>query len=151
MAPLQSLPRICIALGFADPAKLLEQARREAEAGETFLEFRLDWLERPEEGVRAIQRFLGEHPDCAILATCRRHQNHGRFNGSVEQQLLLLEAAIDAGATAVDLEIESAEAASAKLETLRQRARLIVSYHNFENTPAMEPVLRRVMRIPADA
>ena len=151
MPPLQSLPRICIALGLADPAKLLEQARREAEAGETFLEFRLDYLERPEEGLQAIHDFLGEHPDCAILATCRRHQNHGRFNGSVEEQLRLLEAAIEAGAMAVDVEIESAEAASAGLETLRARAGLIVSYHNFESTPAMEPVLRRVLRIPADA
>jgi 3-dehydroquinate dehydratase/shikimate dehydrogenase len=151
MPPLQPLSRICVALGLADPAKLLEQARREAEAGETFLEFRLDYLERPEEGLRAIRKLVGEHPDCVVVATCRRHQNHGRFNGSVEEQLRLLEAAVPAGALAVDVEIESAEVCGTALERLRGHARLIVSYHNFESTPAMEPVLRRLMRIPADA
>jgi len=42
MAASNSLPRICIALGLPDPERLLEHARREAESGERFLEFRLD-------------------------------------------------------------------------------------------------------------
>jgi 3-dehydroquinate dehydratase/shikimate dehydrogenase len=62
----------------------------------------------------------------------------------------LLEAAVKAGAAAVDLEIESAEAAPARAEALRPRARLLVSYHNYEGTPALEPVLKRLRRIPAD-
>lgn len=151
MPPIDSVSRICIALGFPSADRLLEQARREVEAGETFLEFRLDHLERPEQGVRAIGTFLREHPDCAILATCRRHQNHGKFNGSVEEQIRILDAAVSAGARAVDVEIETAETAAAKLEIFHGRARLVLSYHNFEGTPGMEAVLRRMMRIPADA
>ena len=53
MAQTRPLPRICIALGFPDLDRLLEHARREAEAGESFLEFRLDYLERPREGAAA--------------------------------------------------------------------------------------------------
>ena len=48
-----SLPRICIAMGFPDVEKLLEHARQQVEAGESFFEFRLDYLPEPEQGVQA--------------------------------------------------------------------------------------------------
>lgn len=145
------LPRICIALGFADPEALLAHAREEADSGERFFEFRLDYLSRPEQGIDAIRDFLAEHPETTLLATCRRHQNQGRFNGSVEEQLRLLEAAIEAGARGVDVEIESAEGAAVRLDSFRGSALLVLSYHNFVGTAAVEAVLRRMMRIPADA
>lgn len=151
MRPLKSLPRICIALGFSDPEELVEHARREAEAGETFFEFRLDLLDRPERGLDAIRKFLREYPECAILATCRRRQNHGRFTGSVDEQFRILLEAGRAGARALDVEVESADHNSSKLEALRSVAPLILSYHNFEGTPAMEPVMRRMLRVAADA
>src|SRR3984893_2465760 len=146
-----SLPRICIALGFPDAQKLLEHARRELNAGESFFEFRLDYLTAPEQGVAFIRKFLASHSDSCILATCRRHQNHGKFNGSIEQQIRILHAALDAGALAVDVEIESAENALAPLDTLRGKGRLVLSYHNYDGTPSPESVLRRMLRIPADA
>src|SRR5580698_9199595 len=103
----RALPRICIALGLPDVPRLLEQARREAEAGENFLEFRLDYLRDPAQGARAIAQFLESYPNCTILATCRRHQNHGKFNGSVDEQLCVLDLAIQNGARALDIEIET--------------------------------------------
>ena len=98
-------PRICIALGFSDPETLLAHARSEYDDGERFFEFRLDYLSKPEQGIAAMRKFLARHADCTILATCRRHQNMGRFNGSVEEQIRVLEDAIKAGAKAVDVEI----------------------------------------------
>lgn len=151
MSHKAALPRICIALGLPSIEKLNSYAKQEAEAGETFLEFRLDYLPQPMQGVRLIKDFLARYPQCTILATCRRHQNHGHFNGSMDEQLNVLNAAIDAGARAVDLEIESAENVQAKLEFLRGRAWLVVSYHNFGGTPSLEAVLRRMNKIPADA
>src|SRR5580693_4438672 len=109
MTQRRALPRICIALGLPDVPRLLEQARREAEAGENFLEFRLDYLRDPGLGARAVEEFLRGYPNCTILATCRRHQNHGKFNGSIEDQLRILALAIEHGARAVDIEIETAE------------------------------------------
>ncbi len=150
MTPRAPLPRICIAIGVPDPAALLEHARQEIEEGEQFVELRLDYLLQPESGLAVIRKLLAKYPECSMLATCRRHQNHGRFNGSVEQQLQMLDAAIDAGARAVDVEIESAEVAGPRLAALRTRARLILSYHNYEGTPVLEPVLRRMAKIPAD-
>jgi 3-dehydroquinate dehydratase/shikimate dehydrogenase len=151
MARRASLPKVCIALGFPDANTLLEHAHREVESGESFLEFRIDYLNDPRAGVRAIGRFLEDHPDCTILATCRRHQNHGRFNGSVDEQTALLDAAIDAGARAVDIEVESAELAQASVEHLRSKAWVIISFHNYGGTPVVDPILRRMTRIPADA
>jgi 3-dehydroquinate dehydratase/shikimate dehydrogenase len=146
-----NLPKICIALGFPEPEQLLHHARQEVDSGEQFLEFRLDYLPQPAVGADIIRDFLQEHPDCTVLATCRRHQNQGKYNGSIEEQIRILELAVDAGAKAVDVEIESAESASAKLDKLRSRAQLIVSYHNYEGTPAVEHVLRRMLKIGAAA
>src|SRR5512146_3281753 len=101
MVQTRALPRVCIALGLPDIPKLLEHARREAEAGESFLEFRLDYLDHPERGPEAITRFIEQFPECIVLATCRRHQNAGRFNGSIDEQIRILEAAVRAGAEAV--------------------------------------------------
>lgn len=151
MPPTIELPRVCIAMGFPEPQRLLENARRETNAGESFFEFRLDYLPAPEQGIPIIRRFLAAHPDCCILATCRRHQNHGKFNGSVEDQVRILNAALDAGARAVDIEIESAENVAAHLDSFRGKGNLIVSYHNYDGTPSPEAVLRRMMRVPADA
>src|ERR1017187_5378634 len=150
MAQTRPLPRICIALGFPDLDRLMEHARREAEAGESFLEVRLDYLEDPERGAQAIRGFLEQYPDCIVLATCRRHQNRGKFNGSIEEEMRVLDVAVTAGAQAVDVEIESAEAAATKLSLFRGRARLVVSYHNYEATPQLDTLLNRMTRIPAD-
>ena len=151
MAETRSLPRICIALGLPDVPALLEHARREAAAGEIFLEFRLDYLSEPFKGAEAIPQFLEEYPDCTLLATCRRHQNHGKFNGSIEEQLAVLDLAVRNGAHAIDIEIETAEAAQDRLHLFRGRTLVIVSYHNFEATPPMDTVVNRVMKVPADA
>jgi 3-dehydroquinate dehydratase/shikimate dehydrogenase len=138
-------------MGFPDTDKLLEHARCEAEAGESFFEFRLDHLKSPQQGLGAIKMFLRTHPECTLLATCRRHQNHGKFNGSIEEQIKLLDAAVDAGAKAVDIEVETAESVLARLDTFRGRANLVLSYHNYEGTSSPEAALRRMIRIPADA
>ncbi|MBM3811163.1 MAG: shikimate dehydrogenase [Acidimicrobiia bacterium] len=149
MARSTPLPKICIALGFTELPALLAHATQEVESGETFLEFRLDYLKQPADGVKAIRKFLDKHPEVSLLATCRRHQNQGRFNGSIEEQLRILEAAVDAGARAVDVEIESAENARGGLDTLRTKSALIISFHNFSGTPALDLVLRRMMKIAA--
>src|SRR5438309_1942897 len=151
MAQIRSLPRICIALGLPDVPSLLDHARREAEAGETFLEFRLDFLNNPAKGAEAISKFLEEFPDCILLATCRRHQNHGKFNGSIDEQLAILDLAVRNGAHAIDIEIETAEIAQERLNQFRGRTHVIVSYHNFEATPPLDTVIARVTKVQADA
>ena len=134
---LKSLPRICVALGFPDAQALLRAAEREYRDGNNFLEFRLDYLRDPASGVAIIERLKRRHPDLRLLATCRHQANHGGFRGSVDQQFSILCDAASAGAELVDLEVEQAEPLKKQLPELRQRAALIVSYHNFESTPPL--------------
>jgi 3-dehydroquinate dehydratase/shikimate dehydrogenase len=138
-------------LGLPDAGTLLDHARREAEAGETFLEFRLDYLAEPCKGAELIRGFLDQYPDCILVATCRRHQNRGKFNGSIEEQLSVLDRAVRHGAHAIDVEIETAEVAPERLSQFRGRAQVILSYHNYEATPPMDTIVSRMLRITADA
>lgn len=146
-----SLPRVCVALGLRTPTQLLRAAEAEYKDGNTFLEFRLDYLPDPASGVDLIRNFRRRYSDAQILATCRRKENHGHFPGALQTQIDILHAAAKAGAVAVDLEIESAEKLKTAAITLREAAALVLSYHSFRNTPAPAAILRRLQRIPADA
>ena len=149
MATRVTFSKVCIALGLPTADELMAHARHEIEQGERFLEFRLDRLREPCSGAAVIQSLTKEFPDTTILATCRRKDNHGGFQGSIEAQLQILGVAVDGGARAVDLEIESAEVRGLPLEPLR-RVSFIVSYHNWESTPALDPIIKRMTRIDAD-
>ncbi len=147
----KSLSRICVAIGCASPAAFAQAAEREYKDGNTFLEFRLDYLPAPETGIGLIETFVKARTDANVLATCRLGAHNGHFKGTIDQQTRLLARAAAAGAFAIDLEIESAEPAASAVESLREHTPVIVSYHNFDKTPSLEPVLRRLMRVRADA
>lgn len=147
----RTLPRICVALGFPSVAELSKAAEREQKDGATFFEFRLDHLTDPSRGIELIRKFAKSNPEVPVLATCRHKANGGSFAGPIEQQFAVLEDAAEAGATGLDLEVESAESPKAPLASLRAVAPVVISYHNFENTPALVPVLKRLKRVPADA
>jgi 3-dehydroquinate dehydratase/shikimate dehydrogenase len=150
MISIRSLPRICVALGCADRTQLERLALQACDNGEDFLEIRLDMLQRPNAGIAVIRRLLRRYPETLIIATCRRKANGGEFAGSVREEIEVLQAAGAAGAALLDFEIETAEAAADVVEDLRRRARVIVSYHNFERTPALAQVLKRMKKVPAD-
>ena len=145
-----TLPRICVALGLPTADLLTLAAEVECKDGNAFLEFRLDAVDDPEQGITAVRAFCEKHADAWVLATCRHKQHHGGFKGTLERQVQVLRDAADAGAFAVDLEIESAECVKPLAQMLRKRAALIVSFHDFDKTPALETVLRRLQKVPAD-
>jgi 3-dehydroquinate dehydratase/shikimate dehydrogenase len=155
MVKRQKLPRICIAVTGETPNTLLNAAER-ALAESRFIELRLDWLPRPQDGISAIPRLLAraagsgiKHP--VLQATCRREPNGGRFRGTVAQQFEFLDRAVKAGCRVVDVEIESAEAVGQQqLEALRDRAEVILSWHDFHSTPNLETAARRLLKSEAD-
>jgi 3-dehydroquinate dehydratase/shikimate dehydrogenase len=146
----KSLPRICVALGLPSAAQLLQAAENEYKDGNTFLEFRLDYLKSAAAGIEVLQAFKAKYPDSYVLATCRHRQASGHFNGDVQSQIRILKDAASAGATFVDLEIETAEQIRPELASLRLLAPLCVSYHNFQSSPAFGPIMKRLEKIPAD-
>ncbi len=146
----RSLPRICVALGLPSASQLQRAAEREYKDGSTFLEFRLDYLPDAAAGIDVLRKFRRSYPEAYVLATCRHEEASGFFKGSIEQQIKILEDALRAGATFVDLEVESAEKAKSAVARLRELGPVCLSYHNFEKTPALEPVLRRMRKFEAD-
>ena len=150
MISLSSLPRICVPLGVADVSKLERLAVAACDDGEDFLEVRLDMLDEPQAGIRVFRRIARRYPNVVLLATCRRKPNGGEFRGSIEAEIAILEDAARAGAGIVDVEIETAEEAPSLLAVFDGLTRLLISYHNFEKTPALSRVMRRLQKIPAD-
>jgi 3-dehydroquinate dehydratase/shikimate dehydrogenase len=147
----KSLPRICVALGCPTASELAHVAESEYKDGNTFLEFRLDYLNSPANGIEMLRDFRKKYPDAYLLATCRNRQASGHFRADVHRQLQILKDAAEAGATFVDLEIETAEQVKRELNGLREAAPLCVSYHNFVSMPALAPILKRLEKIPAAA
>jgi 3-dehydroquinate dehydratase/shikimate dehydrogenase len=139
-----------VALGLSSASQLYSAAEREYKDGSTFTEFRLDYLPDPGEGIEALAKFRQSYPDAQILATCRHHSAAGRFKGSLDEQARFLADALRAGSSLVDLEVESAERRKSAVAELRELGPVCVSYHNFEKTPALEPILRRLCRQEAD-
>jgi 3-dehydroquinate dehydratase/shikimate dehydrogenase len=149
MAYRSDFPRICVALGCAEAEKLEKLARQACEDGEEFLEIRMDLLEDPAAGAAILRRLRQRYPDAYLLATCRRKPNGGQFRGSIAEQFRLLEAAVEAGVQAVDVELETAESAPDQVRALGERVKVILSYHNFEATPALHPIVRKLEKLPA--
>jgi 3-dehydroquinate dehydratase/shikimate dehydrogenase len=139
-----------VALGLPSASQLYCAAEREYKDGSTFTEFRLDYLPDPAAGIEVLRKFRKSYPDAQVLATCRHQSAAGRFQGSLDRQIEFLEDALRAGATFVDLEVESAEKLKRAVSELRALGPVCVSYHNFEKTPVLEPILRRLIKQDAD-
>ncbi|MCI0458777.1 MAG: shikimate dehydrogenase, partial [Gemmataceae bacterium] len=88
-------------------------------------ELRLDFLARAPD----FKRLLKDRP-CPLIATVRRPQDGGRWNGSEAERLTLLRQAIVAGFDWVDLETDVIDSIPRFGQVKR-----IVSYHNRSETP----------------
>ena len=115
---------ICVAISDKNPGKCLEILDRVELA-----EIRIDLTMFGPEEIKKVF----SHPTPTI-ATCRP-DTLGR-----EKQLELLCLAIESGAKYVDIEIEADEDQKQKIiDTARKKnCRVIVSYHNFQETPGLK-------------
>jgi 3-dehydroquinate dehydratase/shikimate dehydrogenase len=117
-----------------------------------FLEFRLDYLEKPLAALPKIKAFFAENTAATGIATCRRSPNGGKFSGSLAAEIEVLSKASGAGFHIVDLEIESAEALKkGELAKLRETGiALIVSFHDFAATKDLDKVYERMLPFQPD-
>lgn len=150
MAPPPQLSKICVCIGHSDASLAAALALQSCDRGETFIELRIDMLADPSAGTKIVRRVRRRHPDAAVLATCRRREAGGQFTGSIAQQLSILREAVEAGAGLVDVEIETAEKQPGVLDSFRHDAVTVLSYHNFDRTPALRLVMSRLRKTKAD-
>jgi 3-dehydroquinate dehydratase/shikimate dehydrogenase len=87
-------------------------------------EVRLDYLENPQESVHARWDRL----PLPVIATCRGKERGGRFEGSIEEEIRILQSAVGNGAEFVDIDYRCAISFAG--------ARVIASFHDFAATPS---------------
>jgi len=141
--------QLCVAIQAATPSELIERAEAAARDSQ-FLEFRLDSLAAPAEVLAPLRQFLARHHGLLAVGTCRRIPGGGNFEGTVVEELAMLEAAAEAGCGIVDLEIETAaETTPAQLERFRTAihaagAALLISTHDFTQTRHLAQAADRI-------
>ena len=106
-------------------------------------ELRLDYLQDTNDLERRLHQMLTRLHLPQTIATCRRTQAGGFFQGTVEQQVKLLAAAARAGCQRVDLEIESVLSAGPSVLRQFAPAKVIVSHHNYRETRSLRETYRR--------
>lgn len=142
-----TVPSIFVALAASNLDGIEAQASRLMGSTVGF-ELRLDYLQDLTDFESHLHRILLELHFPQTIATCRRVEAGGQFQGGVDQQTALLKSAVRAGCQWVDLEIESVDRVGSSLLRQFQPAKLIVSYHNYRKTPPLAPILRRMARLP---
>jgi len=149
------MSRVCVAITGDTAAEML--AKADAVVRENaFLEFRLDYLDKPLAAVPRLRDFLYERSEVTAVATCRRVTGGGRFKGSAAAELEILTQASAAGFHLIDLEIETAEALTrAQFAALRaalaeKGTGLVLSSHDFEATRDLNKTFDRLMKFPAE-
>ena len=156
---LENMGKLCVALQAKSPAELIERAEAvilESQPDARFIELRLDSLPKPASALPKIKEFLADHREVTAIATCRRKQFGGSFEGPLSAELDVLTKAAEAGCRIVDLEVESAEEASPRqLDQLREKLRaagtaFLVSFHDFTRTKNLEQAAQRIEALHPD-
>ena len=106
-------------------------------SGADCVEVRLDYLDDPREAASVQWRDL----PVPVIATCRGRERGGQFDGSIGQEIGILERAAGNGAGFVDIDYRSAVPIAG--------AEVIASCHDFDGTPDdVADVLARVCDAP---
>src|SRR5260370_3561093 len=147
---LLGMPGVCVVLIGATPTELAQKAEAVVRDN-PFIEFRLDYLSRPGSAFPILKSFLEFHPEAIVIATCRRVKSGGKFRGSIQSEVEILLKAADMGCQLVDLDIQSAKKLKpAELQKIRQKAALILSFHDFRSTRKLDETFAEMERIPSD-
>ncbi len=100
------------------------------------LELRLDYLRSAKERKAFLSWLGGKRLRAVLIATCRRQEGGGLFQGSREEQIEILAQAARSGCDWCDVEIETAKRISrSELARAVSPARVMVSHHDFRRTP----------------
>ncbi len=143
--------KVCVAIIGSTAAEMLEKAS--AVVKETpFLEFRLDYLEKPLLALPKLKHFFADNNAATGIATCRRTANGGKFSGSIAAEIEVLSKAAGAGFHIVDVELESATAMKkGELQKLRDTGvALIISHHDYAATKDLEGIYKRIVPFHPD-
>ncbi|MCG6916975.1 MAG: type I 3-dehydroquinate dehydratase, partial [Deltaproteobacteria bacterium] len=121
------MTRICVSVMVEEADRVLEMMNRARDEGADLLEWRLDVTRQPE-----VETVLPQSP-LPVIATVRTVEQGGNFSGTSQEQLRLLIRAATSGSSYVDWEFRPGEPLPEELSGIRER--VILSYHDFAQTP----------------
>ncbi|HEY1501075.1 MAG TPA: shikimate dehydrogenase [Acidobacteriaceae bacterium] len=138
--------KICVAITGSTPADMMQNAE-EIVRENHFVEFRLDYLANPVAILPRLKQFLYERGEVTAIATCRRSATGGKFKGTINAELEILEKAAQVGCHLIDIELQTAEHTKpAQMKKLRSYgAALIISHHDFESTKNLDATFDRIL------
>lgn len=132
---------ICVSIGRTRHQQMIAEHQALAAQGAELVELRLDYIGRSVD----LNRLLKNRPT-PVVVTCRPRNEGGRWQRSEEERLMVLRSAIASGVEYVDLE----ESVAASVPRYGKTKR-IVSFHDFEGTPAdLEAIPERLAVHDAD-
>ena len=136
---MKSLNRICVSIGRETIDDVLAVADSVASQADV-LEIRLDYLSLP-----AVSPFLNTL-QTPLLFTNRPAWEGGEFSGDEELRLGALLEAVAENSAYVDLELLAPEESHQSMRTALQesKTKLILSWHNFKNTPSRKELVGRM-------
>ena len=144
--------RVCAVVATGTSREALRQFRQARRSTRT-IELRLDWLKSDRERAKFLAA-LGRLPrkNLTLIATCRRILGGGKLAGGAQAELYWLSQAREAGCQWCDLEIETLrELPGQSARSLPIPAKILLSFHDFERTPALPRQLVHARRGEADA
>jgi 3-dehydroquinate dehydratase/shikimate dehydrogenase len=132
---------ICVSIGRGRHRHVIAEHRHLVDQGAKLVELRLDYIN----GDVNLKRLIAERPS-AVVISCRRERDGGKYTGSEEQRRMLLRTAIAEGVEYVDLEDDVAASVPRYGSTKR-----IVSVHDFRKTPDnLEAIHRQLSQLDPD-
>jgi 3-dehydroquinate dehydratase / shikimate dehydrogenase len=134
-------------------AQGMYQQLRQAIRQTPTIELRLDWLADDRQIDRFLARLKAHRHGVTLIATLRRRQAGGRYQGTIAMQLLYLAEAIGAGCRWYDLEVETVQRCPPELiDALLGEGRQLRSAHFFRRMPQdLARIARELQRGDPDA
>jgi len=119
---------ICIPITARSPEDTISEMISASKYAD-IVELRIDYIPELQNAEACIEESL-KRKTKPVIITNRPEREGGKFNGSEQDRLHLLQKAIDLGADYVDVEYDSI-----KQITRQNSSKIIISHHNFKETP----------------
>ncbi len=130
--------KICVSIAGNDTDEVIDAAKL-AQPKADIIEIRLDGLNNPNPA-QCVKEI-----DSSLLFTNRPIWEGGLYDGAEDERLQILSRAVQSGADYVDIELQTGKADVQLLmdEVRESNCKVIISWHNFEETPPRD-VLREI-------
>ena len=133
---------ICVSVMGREISEIERKAERALRLGGDLVELRLDFLKSLK--LEELRRLVSKFAERAIV-TLRPSWEGGGYRGSEEERIRIVEEIASEKPAYVDLELMTRDLEKIS-RRLRKHTRLIVSFHDFSETPSEEALATRAQR-----